>query len=83
MGEYAIFIPVILFTILGFWRHNAIAFMIAGGLAIITGLEAPDIISSTATTTPLDIAIAMGFLLWALACWGYSFMCMFEQGYQG
>ena len=44
-------LPLIGFSVLAFWKENHILFMITAGIAIITGLNAPDILSGISATS--------------------------------
>ena len=83
MEIWGVLIPIMFLSALAWWRFNSIAFMLAGGLAIMTGLYAPDVISSASYTSPFDITIALTMICYGLCCWGFAFACMFwdKEGY--
>jgi hypothetical protein len=72
-----IFTLLVLFSVLACWKENHILFMINGGLAITTGLFAPDIINGNYETTNMGIAIGLLLITFGFLCWGLSFRLMF------
>lgn len=73
-------IVIMLLAILSFlalWKPNPLLFMILTPLAIIIGLSAPDIISDTATTTGLDITVALVLISYGFLCAAWSFRMLF------
>jgi len=72
-----IFIPLIFLSVLAWWWSNSVIFMITGGVAIMTGLYAPDVISPVSSTSPFDITVTLSLIAYGLCCWGLAFACMF------
>lgn len=65
-------LPLALFSVLAFWKSNAIIFMLAGGTSIMVGLYWFDIY-----TTDLGLAISLMFIAYSLVCLGLAFRCIF------
>lgn len=65
-------IPLILFSILGFWKGNSLAFILAAATSTILGF------SSDAST---NLGLGIGILLWGygVVCFGLAFGCMFNK----
>lgn len=66
-----------LLSVLAFWRPNAVLFMVLAAAGISLGLAAPDVMSSEATTTPLDLTITISLIGYGLMCSGWAFKLMF------
>ncbi len=73
------FVLVGLLAVLAFWKPYPVLFMAVGGLSMIFGLEAPDLISSTATTTNTDIAVVLSLILFSLFCLAMAYREMFRS----
>ena len=71
---------LVLFSILSFWRPNAILFMVTAGMAMMVGLAAPDIVSSNSTTTGTDLTLGLMLVAYSLYCIGMSFRMIFYKG---
>jgi hypothetical protein len=76
-------LPLIGFSVLAFWKENHILFMITAGIAIITGLNAPDILSGISATSSLGVTVGLMLILYALCCAGWAFKLMFWKGEEG
>lgn len=63
---------VIFFSVLAFWRYNALLFMLAAGASLMTGLYWYD-------TYTNELGLAMGILLiaYSLVCLGFAMQCIF------
>jgi len=70
-------IAIALFSYMAIREKSVILFMVLAGGNFAFGFAAPDILSSTETTTPADIAFALIFIIYALACAGAAFKLMF------
>lgn len=70
--QFVVFVPLILFSVLAFWKSNAILFMLVAGTALITGLYWYD-----AFTDNLGLTIGLMLLLYALACVAFAFRMIF------
>lgn len=69
--------PLIIFSVLAFWKLNTVLFMISGAVALMTGCYAADIVTG-GMTDELSITISLSlFTLW-LICWSLSFWAMFR-----
>lgn len=66
-----------LFSVLAFWKQNALLFMILFAITFPLGLAVPDLISSEATTTPMDISAGVGIIVYGLLCAAWSFRLLF------
>ncbi len=66
-------------SILAAWKENAIMFQITSGMAMIIGLNAPDIMTGSATTTSTDIAIGLSLTAYSFLCAGWSLRLMFHR----
>jgi hypothetical protein len=60
------------FSVLAFWKQNALMFMILFAISFPLALAAPDLISSTATTDGMDIAVSTGVMMYGLLCAAWS-----------
>ncbi len=84
-GIMAILI-VALFSVLAFWRPNAILFMMLAAVSLMTGFAMPDLMidlpvpmglaASWSSTTELDITLAMSFIIYGFLCAGLAFRTM-------
>ena len=69
------FLPLVFFSVLGFWRTSAIGFLMAAGASIIVGLVWYDV-----DVTTRGLAIGLLFMGYSLACLGLAFGAMFSRG---
>ncbi|MFC2060617.1 hypothetical protein ACFLTZ_05990 [Chloroflexota bacterium] len=70
------FLPLTLVSIMAFWKENSVLFMITAGLAMITGLYAPDILSGNYITTSVGIAAGLMFVTYSFLCAAFAFKLM-------
>ena len=68
---------VALFSFLAFWKPNSILFMMLAAGSMMLGFSIPDVITPDTSTTGLDMAIALGLIIYALLCSAWSFRLMF------
>jgi hypothetical protein len=68
---------VALFSFLAFWKPNSILFMMLYGSSMMLGFSIPDVISPEASTTGLDMAVALALVIYALLCAAWAFKLMF------
>lgn len=68
------------FSALAFWRPNPVLFMITAGIAMILGLNAPDLMTSSAATTSSDVTIALSLMTYSFLCIAYAFKTIFWDG---
>ena len=61
-----------LFSILAFWRFNALMFILVGGVSIFLGLYWYDAFDNN-----LGLAIGILLVAYALVCLGFAFRCIF------
>ena len=71
--------PVVLFSVIAFWKNNAFMFMFSCVLAIMSGYYAPDIISGQYETTPLGITVGLCLILYGFVCAAWSMASMFGE----
>lgn len=69
-----------IFSTLAFWRPNPVLFMITAGISMILGLNAPDLITSAATTTSEDLTIGLSLIIYSFLCIAYAFKVIFWDG---
>ena len=74
----ALFMPVIIFSILAFWKENYFLFMFTCIVAHMTGFYAPDIISGEYATTPLGVTVGICLVMYGIVCAGWSFALIFK-----
>lgn len=73
-------LPLCLFSILAFWKASDVLFIILFGVAVMTGLAAPDIINGNYNTTSLGISVGVLLVAYGILCAGWSFRLMFWRG---
>jgi len=66
------FLPLILFSILAFWRFHAVLFMLTAGASLILGFYWYD-----SFTTNQGLAISLMLLIYSFVCIGFAFRCIF------
>lgn len=71
---------IALFSGLAFWKYSPPVFMVTAGLSMLLGLGLPDLITSQATTTTMDLTLGLAFIGYSLFCIGSAFRCMFWRG---
>ena len=72
------FIPLALFSVLAFWKPNALLFMLTGTIAIFIGLFFYDVY-----TEDVGLAIGMCIIAYGLVSYGYAFRCIFIRERSG
>lgn len=77
LETFANFMPVAFFSVLGFWKPNAVLFMLAGGASMMAGLYW-DI-----GETGLRVSIGVIFIMYAFLCLAYAYRMLFWQGTPG
>jgi len=65
------------FSFLAFWKMNSILFIILGAIAMMVGLQSPDIISGLSETTPTGLTIGLMVIVYAFLCIGIAFRLLF------
>jgi len=63
------------FSVLAFWKHNALMFMLAAGASLMTGLYWYD-----TYTNELGLGISLMLLAYSLVCFGFALGCLFWKG---
>jgi len=70
-------LPLIVFSILAFWKRHPVLFLIVAGIAIVTGLKMPDILAGT--TTPLSLSLGILTAAYAFVCIAMAYRAMFRR----
>lgn len=65
-------IPLVVISTFAFWKSNVILFMIAGGLAMMAGLQWYDVY----TTSP-GLAVSLSLMLYSFLCFSLAFKYIF------
>jgi hypothetical protein len=73
-------LPLLIISVLAFWKESFTLFMIAFGLAMVSGLNAPDIINGKGETTSMGLAIGILLMVYAIFCAAMSFRLMYFYG---
>jgi hypothetical protein len=68
---------VALFSVLAFWKPNAILFMMLSVASITVSFFIPDLISPDSSTTGIDIAVFIGLIIYSFLCVSWAFKLMF------
>lgn len=63
---------VMLFSLLAFWKYNALLFMLTAGASIMVGLQWFDVY-----TTSTGLAISLMLIAYSFVCIGFAFACIF------
>lgn len=71
-----IMLPIILLSILAFWRQYSVLFMICAGLAMVAGAYMPDILNA-GVTDELSISAAISLWLYSLVCIAFAYKTIF------
>ena len=66
------FIPLTLFSVLAFWKPNALLFMLTGTVSMFIGFFYYDVF-----VTPIGLAIGMMMIAYGLVAYGFAFRCIF------
>lgn len=66
---------VLFFSLMAFWRPNAVLFMVAAGASMMTGLYWYDVY-----TTNIGLSISLMLIAYSLLCIGLAFKCIFYRG---
>lgn len=70
-------LAVVFFSVLAFWKENALVFMLAGGVSMMTGLYWHDVY-----TNNIGLSVALVFIAYSLVCFGFAFRCIFWKKYR-
>jgi len=63
---------VVFFSVLAFWKSNAIMFMVAGGASLMLGLYWFDVYISG-----IGLTLSLVFIGYSLVCLSLAFKCIF------
>ena len=66
---------VMFFSVLAFWKLNALLFMLAGGASLMVGLQWYDVY---VTSTGLTIGLML--IGYSFVCIAFAFRCLFWRG---
>jgi hypothetical protein len=72
-------LPLLIFSILAFWRLNPVLFLIAGAVGLMSGLSIPDLLAGN---TSSDLSLSLGLLVvaYGLACVVFAYVTLFRIG---
>ena len=65
---------VAFFTAIGYWRQNALLFMLAAGASIMVGFKWYD-----SYTTAIGMTAGLVLIANSLVCLGFAFSCIFRR----
>ena len=77
------FMPLLFFSAIAFWKESHILFLITFGIAVITGLNSPDIIAGHYETSGIGLTVGICLIAYSLLCLGFAIRLMFWQGESG
>jgi hypothetical protein len=66
---------VLFFSFLGFWKPNALPFMLASGASLAVGFQWFDVY-----TTDFGLTVSLMFIAYSWVCVAYAFRCLFWRG---
>jgi len=66
------FLPLALFSLLAFWKENALLFMLSAGASMMVGLYWYD-----AYTNPLGLSLSLTLIAYSLVCLGLALKLLF------
>ena len=73
---FVLLLPLIGFSILAFWRLHPVLFLITAGIAIMTGLYVPDIL--TGGTTVLSMSVGLVMVMYSFVCVAFAYITIFK-----
>jgi hypothetical protein len=76
LGGFIYFLPLVVFSILAFWKENYILFMITASISFMVGYYTPNIISGSYETTSTSIAVGMALMVYGILCSAWAFALM-------
>ena len=76
---FVLLLPLIGFSILAFWRGHPVLFLITAGIAIMTGLYVPDLLTG-GTTTVLSMSLGLVIVAYSLVCVAFAYRTLFRMG---
>ena len=79
MNIIGLLLPLALLSALALWSKQTIIFMLVGGLAIIMGCYAPDILNNGVTDN-LSLTVGLVFMTYGLTCEGLAYRALFKGG---
>ena len=79
----ASFLPLLFFSAISFWKEHHVLFLITFGIAVVTGLNAPDIVAGHYETTGIGLTIGALLIAYGLLCFGLAIRIMFWNQYSG
>ncbi len=69
------FMPLVLFSVLSFWRPNPVLFMLSAGVSLMTGFYYYD-----TYVTNLGLTLGLCLLAFSLFCLGMAYRTLFWKG---
>jgi hypothetical protein len=73
------FIPLIVVSLIAFWRQNPVLFLISAGIAMMMGLKSPDILTGD-TTTNLSMSVGLVIVAYAFLCLAFGYVTLLRMG---
>ena len=70
-------LAVVFFSVLAFWKENALVFMLAGGVSMMTGLYWYDVY-----TNSIGLSVSLVLIAYSLVCFGFALRCIFWKKYR-
>lgn len=76
MGLALASLTVMFFSLLAFWKLNALLFMLAAGASLMVGLQWYDVY-----TTSTGLTIGLMLIAYSFVCIAFAFRCLFWREY--
>lgn len=67
LNEIGILLPLILFSVLAFWKESAVMFILTAAIALMTGLKWFDIY-----VTDFGLSISLILIVYTFVCFGFA-----------
>lgn len=67
------FLVVGFFSVLAFWKHEALIFLLTSGASMMVGLQWYD-----DYVTNYGLGISLLFIAYSVICFGFAFACLFK-----
>ena len=75
---FVLLLPLIGFSVLAFWTLHPVLFLITAGIAIMTGLYVPDILTGGATA--LSMSIGLVIVMYSFVCISFAYATIYRAG---
>ena len=79
MTGFAMILVLAVASVLAFWRLNPVLFLVTAGIAIMVGLNTPDLLSGN-TSTDLGRSVGLMIIMYALAMVAFAYVTLFRLG---